>query len=94
MSNYLSCLKTELHFAEWDRPLPPLPKVSPYITDFPIVGFRKKVIRPSGPTLMYRRSVTQMRPIFLTAKAPDPKKKNDTLKVLPNAARVKVSYTK
>lgn len=77
----------ELGFAEWDRPLPPLPKLSPYITDFPVVGMRKKIVRPTGKMYQYRRSIAEIQPMFLSIIAP--RKGKDTIKVMPDGGRVR-----
>ncbi|ODN00195.1 hypothetical protein Ocin01_06485 [Orchesella cincta] len=77
----------KLGFAEWDRPLPPLPKVSPYLADLPLVGKRRKILKPNGDVGMYRRSQTSLHPIFLAVKAP--REAKATIKILEDGQRVK-----
>jgi len=76
----------KLGFAEWDRPLPPLPKTSPYIADFPLVGRRMKYVnRPnSGPP---RRSKVTFDPMFMAVKAPEVI--GDAIKVTADTRRIK-----
>ncbi|CAL8100813.1 unnamed protein product [Orchesella dallaii] len=77
----------KLGFAEWDKPLPPLPKVSPYLADLPLVGKRRKIVKPNGNVMMYRRSQTELHPIFLAVRAP--RQAKATIKILEDERRVK-----
>jgi len=85
---YFYCTTTELGFAEWDRPLPPLPKVSPYLSDLPLVGKRRKFLKPNGNVMMYKRSNTELHSLFLAVQAP--RQPKATIKILEDGRRVKV----
>jgi len=77
----------KLGFAEWDRPLPPIPKISPYLSDLPLVGKRRKILKPNGDVMMYRRSQTSLHPLFLAVKAP--RQPKATIKILEDERRIK-----
>lgn len=82
------CVSVELGFAEWDKPPPPLPKISPYLADLALVAKRRQIILPNGELVMYKRSMITMQPLFLAVRAPE--KPKDTIKVMEDGRRLKV----
>jgi len=76
----------KLGFAEWDRPLPPLPKTSPYIADFPLVGRRMKYVNRPNPQNPRRSKVT-FDPMFMSIKAPEAF--GEATKVIADSRRIK-----
>lgn len=78
----------ELGFAEWDRPLPPLPSASPYKGNLPFVATRWKITRPNEEERTRRRTLTTLQPLHLMVNPP-PKMKGK-IKVTENQGRIKV----
>ncbi|XP_035713873.1 uncharacterized protein LOC110845256 isoform X2 [Folsomia candida] len=77
----------KLGFAEWDRPLPPLPSASPYKGNLPFVATRWKITRPNEEERTRRRTLTTLQPLHLMVNPP-PKMKGK-IKVTENQGRIK-----
>jgi hypothetical protein len=73
--------------AAWDKPLPPLPRVSPYLSDVPFVTSRWNTTQPADPSLRLRRTTSRLQPLHLCICPP--RKQNQLICITENQARVR-----
>jgi len=73
--------------AAWDRPLPPISKVSPYLSPMPFVTTRWKIVKPSAHDAGRRRTMTSNRPIHMMIQPP--KDIQGKIRVMENKQRIR-----
>ncbi|CAG7715975.1 unnamed protein product [Allacma fusca] len=71
----------------WDKPLPPVPKISPYLSSVPFVTTRWNVTQPADPNLRLRRTTSRLQPLHLCICPP--RKQNQLICITENQTRVR-----